>query len=206
MKYKAETIDQRYDYHFGQLSAKTEITYSCDGCRKQSNNELEVRSIYWNKDAFRLFCSVDCANKHADQMYAQGISPCLYKDEKRYVFEYDFKSKYVFEDHFALTKEEMIQATNWLIEIFNQYDALFQENNLEWFISSDYKSDYLDVIKQLRQKHIFDFSKESQAIFVANKLKGLFWCNGISLRDYLISNQITLPTYTLKDLLQSTTR
>ena len=204
MQYRSETIDSRYDLHFGQLAAKTEITYRCDGCRKQSNNELEVRSIYWNRDAFRNFCSTDCANTYAEDKYEKGISPCSYSNEKRYVFEYNFKTKYVFEDHFALSKDEMIQATNWLIEIFNQYDVLFQKNNREWYISSEYKSDYVEVIKQLREKHIFDFSKESHAIFIANKIKSLFWDNGVRLTDQLKSdNEIKIPTFTLKDLLVS---
>jgi hypothetical protein len=207
MYYRTETIDPRYDLRFGQLSAKTEIIYRCDGCVKKSNNELEVRSIFWNRDAFRNFCSTDCANRYAEDKYEKGISPCSYSEEKRYVFEYNFKSKYVFEDHFALSKDEMIQATNWLIEIFNQYDALFQKDNREWYISSEYKSDYIEVIQQLRQKHIFDFSKEAHTIYIANKIKGLFWCNGIDLRDQLKSdNEIKIPNYTLKDLLASTTK
>ena len=73
MQYRSETIDSRYDLHFGQLAAKTEITYRCDGCRKQSNNELEVRSIYWNRDAFRNFCSTDCANTYAEDKYEKGL-------------------------------------------------------------------------------------------------------------------------------------
>ena len=204
MQYRSETIDSRYDLHFGQLAAKTEITYRCDGCRKQSNNELEVRSIYWNRDAFRNFCSTDCANTYAEDKYEKGISPCSYSNEKRYVFEYNFKTKYVFEDHFALSKDEMIQATNWLIEIFNQYDVLFQKNNREWDILGDYPTDYKELIQQLRNKHEFDFSKESHAIFIANKIKGLFWWNGVHLSDHLKSdNEIKIPTFTLKDLLAS---
>lgn len=201
MYYKTKIIDQKYDLRFGQLVAIKEITYRCDGCGKQSNNELEVRSIYWNKDAFRNFCSIDCANKHADQMYVQGIKPCIYKDEKRFVFEYDFKSKYVFEDHFALTKDEMIQATNWLIEIFNQYDVLFQKNNREWDILGNYPTDYKELINQLRNKQKFDFSEEAHTIYIANQIKGLFWWNGIHLTDCLMSNEIQIPNYTLKDLL-----
>ena len=81
---------------------------------------------------------------------------------------------------------------------------LFQKNNREWYISSEYKSDYVEVIKQLREKHIFDFSKESHAIFIANKIKSLFWGNGVRLTDQLKSdNEIKIPTFTLKDLLAS---
>lgn len=201
MKYKSEIIDQRYDLHFGQLAKIKEIIYRCDNCIKESNNELEVRSIYWHKDAFNNFCSIDCANEHADKKYEKGISPTYYSNEKRHVFEYDFKTRYVFEDHFDHTEEEMVQVANWLIEIFNQYDALFQQNNREWDILGSYPNDYKELIQQLRQNYNFNFSNKANTIYVANKIKGLFWWNGIRLEDYLISNEIQLPTFTLKDLL-----
>lgn len=201
MKFKTEIIDENYDLHFGQLKEIKEITYRCNGCSKESNNELEVRSIYWNKDADNHFCSVECANKYADYKYEKGISPCLYSEEKRYIFEYNFKSKYIFEQHFDLTKKEKIEVANWLIEIFNQYDDLFQKNNRDWDILGSYPNDYKELIQQLRQNYNFDFTNEAYLISITNQIKGLFWWNGIHLDDLLKTDEISIPRFTLKELL-----
>lgn len=171
------------DEYFGQVKKITRLIYRCFNCGEESSNFMEVNSVMWDNSSNK-FCSYACADMWADYMYASGIHPIPFGEYERINFVLDAKFKKAY-DCQVLTKDEQLEVSFWLRNIFRQYDAVMSLKNETWKIDASDKHYYETFLQKLKQGIAFDLHIEANVISFNNALTGLLMWNGISLRQEL---------------------
>ena len=188
MYYRTETIDPRYDRHLGQLKNKTEVKYRCDSCRKESNNELDVRGIFWDNLTSKGYCSVECANNDADNYYLHGFSPCYYPNEERFIFEDNVKTRFALRTgSIDFSKDDHLELAVWLKQVFEEANNEIKDNQGQWkFVGNSDKESYEDVQKN----YDFELLSRPELIDFINGTHQLLWNNQIFLTSVLEKQQL----------------